>query len=104
MHISSPVLPKGVVVGQNEDFIVYILSNTFDVTRKNYCIISLEVTKNSTTFRSKGSFYSVATKIPKLVVYHTNPFYATVLFTPPENIRKHLLFCCFREYKKRPVA
>ena len=104
MYTSSPVLPKGVVVGQNEDFIVYILSNTFDVTHKNYCIISLEVTKNSTTFRSQGSFYSVVTKIPKLVVYRINPFYATVLFTPPENIKKHLVFCCFRGYKKRPVA
>ena len=30
-HIFSSVLPKGVVVVQNENFIVYILSNTFDV-------------------------------------------------------------------------
>ena len=52
-HIFSSVLPKGVVVGQNEDFIVYMLSNTFDVTHKNHCIISLEVTKISTTFRSQ---------------------------------------------------
>ena len=52
-HIFSSVLPKGVVVGQNEDLIVYILSNTFDVTHKNHCIISLEVTKNSATFRSQ---------------------------------------------------
>ena len=33
-HIFSSVLPKGVVVVQNEDFIVYILSNTFDVRIK----------------------------------------------------------------------
>ena len=52
-HIFSSVLPKGVVVGQNKDFIVYILSNTFNVTHKNHCIISLEVTKISTTFRSQ---------------------------------------------------
>ena len=47
------MLPKGVAVGQNEDFIIYILSNTFDVTHKNHCIISLEVAKNPTTFRSQ---------------------------------------------------
>ena len=52
-HIFSLVLPKGVVVGQNEDFIVYILLNTFDVTHKHHCIISLEVAKNSTNFRSQ---------------------------------------------------
>ena len=52
-HISSWVLPKGAVVGQNEDLIVYISSNILDVTHKNHCIISLEVTKNSTTFRSQ---------------------------------------------------
>ena len=47
------MLPKGAVVGQNEDLIVYISSNILDVTHKNHCIISLEVTKNSTTFRSQ---------------------------------------------------
>ena len=52
-HVFSSVLPKGVVVDQNEDFIVYILSNTFDVTHKNHCIIPLEATKSSTTFRSQ---------------------------------------------------
>ena len=52
-HIFSSALPKGVAVGQNEDFIVYMLSDTFDVTHKNHCIISLEVTKNSTTFKSQ---------------------------------------------------
>ena len=52
-HIFSSVLPKGVVVGQNEDFIVYMLSNTFDVTHLNHCIISLEVTENSTFCRSQ---------------------------------------------------
>ena len=52
-HIFSSVLPKRVVICQNEDFIVYILSNIFDVTHKSHCIISLEVTKNSTTFRSQ---------------------------------------------------
>ena len=45
-HIFSSVLPKRVVICQNEDFIVYILSNIFDVTHKSHCIISLEVTKN----------------------------------------------------------
>ena len=48
-RIFSSVLPKSVVVGQNEDFIVHILLNTFDVTHKNHCIISLEVTKSSTS-------------------------------------------------------
>ena len=52
-HIFSSVLPKGVVVSQNEDFIIYMLSNTFDVTHKNHCIISLEVTENSTFCRSQ---------------------------------------------------
>ena len=47
------MLPKGVAIGQKEDFIVYILSNIFDVTHKNHCIISQEVTKDSTTFRSQ---------------------------------------------------
>ena len=47
------MLLKGVAVGQNEDFIVYMLSNTFDVTHKNHCIISLEVTENSTFCRSQ---------------------------------------------------
>ena len=50
---NTSMLPKGVAVGQNEDFIIYILSNTFDVTHKNHCIISLEVAKNPTTFRSQ---------------------------------------------------
>ena len=52
-HIFSSLLPKVVVVRQNKDFIVHILSNTFDVTHKNYCIISLKVRKISTTFKSQ---------------------------------------------------